>query len=136
MHVLHTQSPLYYFRTDINRNQISKRSPDKIFISFLLKKEIKHTDTQSYHIVTLYYRSLIFPPNFAVYVFMTFFFSFALPGSVSSHWLSHAAPKTSLPNCCHDLSLSVLEHSYNFSKRWPNIRVGIPASCHDLAENR
>lgn len=65
-----------------------------------------------------------------------FFFHMLLRRLLRGHWLGYATPEPRLPNGCHDLDLCIFKHCYNLRKGWPDVRVWIPAPCHDLPENR
>lgn len=79
-----------------------------------------------------------------MFVIVIYFSSYLLPSvslvlpfkSVNCHWLGHATPEACLAHFCHDLHFSMFEHLDNLSESGPNIRVGIPASSHDLAQYR
>ena len=62
------------------------------------------------------------------------FSTLLLSDSVGSHRLGDATPKSSLADGAQYLHLSMLQHPDNFSERRTDIRVWIPAPCHDLAK--
>lgn len=55
---------------------------------------------------------------------------------INCHWLGHATAEPCLAHSCQDINFSIFEHSYNLAEGRSNIRIGVPASSHDLTQFR